>query len=109
MSIMQTLNRNVRADDAYNGVRSGVLAGLLLIAVSSTTGSWGNGWSIGLGGLVTVGGALSYHLLTSVARCPGCSSHVMNFRIPADEVDRKTFVCGRCGTSAYLTEGFYWQ
>lgn len=88
---------------------AGAVAGLVLIIAGFATSSWDNGWMLALFGLVTVGGALSYHLLTSVVRCPTCSSRVINFRIAADDANRKRFSCGRCGTSAYLTEGFYWQ
>jgi hypothetical protein len=88
---------------------AGALCGFALIIAGFATASWDNGWMQALFGLVTVGGALSYHLLTSVMRWPTCSSRVMNFRISADDAERKLFSCSRCGTSAYLTEGFYWQ
>lgn len=88
---------------------AGAVCGLALLVVGFVTSSWDNGWMIALFVLVTVGGALSYHLLTSVVRCPTCSSRVVNFRISAHDVKRKFFLCSHCGTSAYLTEGFYWQ
>lgn len=87
----------------------GAIGGLVFIFAGFATSSWDNGWMQALFVLVTVGGALAYHLLTSVVRCPTCSSRVMNFRISADDADKKLFSCRRCGTSAYLTEGFYWQ
>jgi hypothetical protein len=34
---------------------------------------------------------------------------MVNFGITADDTKRKLFVCRRCGASAYLTEGFFWQ
>jgi DNA-directed RNA polymerase subunit RPC12/RpoP len=60
-------------------------------------------------GIVMVGGPLSYHLLTSIVSCPTCTSRVINLGISADDANRKVFSCSKCGTSAYLTEGFYWQ
>lgn len=58
---------------------------------------------------VVVGGALSYHLLTSMVRCPSCRDRVYNFRIGEAEAKRKIFSCRRCGAKAWLAEGFYWQ
>jgi hypothetical protein len=73
----------------------GMILGLALLAWSIATSSSGP-WTIALFVLVTVGGAISYHVLTSVIRCPGCNA-------------RKVFHCSRCGATAYLTEGFFWQ
>jgi hypothetical protein len=59
--------------------------------------------------VLIVGGAAVYHLVTSIVRCPTCAATVRNFRIQDDDAPRKTFRCARCGTAAYLTEGFFWQ
>jgi hypothetical protein len=88
---------------------AGTLAGMTLIIAIFATSGWNNGIMIWLFCLIVVGGALAYHLLTSLARCPGCRNATSNFRIGADQEKRKVFTCTRCGTSAYLVEGFYWQ
>ena len=101
------LTRRDRGVLAYRLVGAG--CGLTLVVVAFATSSWENGWMIALFGLVTVGGAISYHLLTSVVHCPTCTARVTNFRISADDANRKLFLCRACGTSVYLTEGFYWR
>jgi hypothetical protein len=88
---------------------AGTLGGMTVIVATFVTSSWSNGIMIALFCLVTVGGALAYHVLTSLARCPKCRSVTSNFRIGADDEKRKVFTCPHCGTSAYLAEGFYWQ
>lgn len=88
---------------------AGTAVGLALVVLAVATSSWANGWIIALFGFVTVGGALTYHLLTSMTLCPKCRADMTNFRISFEETKRKLFHCARCGVSAYLTEGFYWQ
>lgn len=88
---------------------AGAAVGLTLAVLAFATSSRANGWIIALFGLVAVGGALSYYLLTSLAPCPKCRTGMTNFRISSEETKRKLFHCGNCGTAAYLTEGFYWQ
>jgi hypothetical protein len=85
------------------------LIGLPLIMLMFATSSWDNGWMIALFCLVTVGGGLAYYMLTSLAPCPKCGRVAGNFRIGIQQEKRKVFCCRRCGTAAYLTEGFYWQ
>jgi hypothetical protein len=87
----------------------GAIGGLLLIAAVFATSSWENGWVIPLFVLVTVGGGIAYHVLTSVVRCPACGSRVFNWGISSEDAKRKLFSCRRCGTVAWLAEGFYWQ
>lgn len=87
----------------------GALVGLPIIAVVFATSSWRNPWVVALYALVTVGGAVGYHLLTSVVRCPACAATVTNWRVASEDATRKLFPCGRCGTVAWLAEGFYWQ
>jgi len=87
----------------------GAAAGFIVIIAAFATSSWRNPWVIGLVCLVVVGGALAYHLLTSIVRCPSCQATVSNHRIAAEEAGRKNFLCKRCGASAWLAEGFYWQ
>ena len=88
---------------------AGPLAGLLIVAAAVAMSSWGNRWVIGLFALVTVGGAIAYHVLTSAVRCPACAGRVFNWRISSEHATRKLFSCRRCGTLAWLAEGFYWQ
>ena len=86
----------------------GALLGLALGAwaiVPESHHPWALAAFVGL----VVGGAALYHLVTSVVRCPACGSTLRNFRIQDDDARRKTFRCARCGTAAYLTEGFFWQ
>lgn len=87
----------------------GAVVGLLVVAAVFATSSWENPWGVASFVLVTVGGALAYHLLTSVVRCPTCASRVANWRISSADATRKLFACRQCGTVAWLAEGFYWQ
>jgi hypothetical protein len=84
------------------------ILGFGLLAWAAATSSWGS-WTIALFVLVVVGGAVSYHVLTSVTRCPSCQARMINLAIASPETRRKLFHCSRCGTIAYLTEGFFWQ
>jgi len=88
---------------------AGAVTGLAIAALAFATASWDRGWVRVLFAVVAVGGAVAYHLLTSVVRCPSCRNGVVNFRIGTVEADRKTFACRRCGHTAWLAEGFYWQ
>jgi hypothetical protein len=67
--------------------------------------------SVAIGFLVLTicGGAVSYHLLTSMVRCPACANRVSNLGIASADAQRKIFLCPHCGTTAWLREGFYWQ
>jgi hypothetical protein len=62
----------------------GMILGLALLAWSIATSSSGP-WTIALFVLVTVGGAISYHVLTSVIRCPGCNARMINISITSHE------------------------
>ena len=84
----------------------GAIVGFVVLVVAFASSGSATVW---LFALVTVGGALSYHLLTSVVRCPACASRVFNLRIASEDAQRKLFSCGRCGATAWLREGFYWQ
>jgi hypothetical protein len=86
----------------------GALLGFALLSWATATSSWGT-WTIALFVLVTVGGAISYHILTAVTRCPGCNTRMINLAITSPETRRKLFRCSHCRTSAFLTEGFFWQ
>jgi len=88
---------------------AGAVTGLAIVVLAFATSSWNRGWVVVLFTVVAVGGAVSYHLLTSVVRCPSCRRRVFNFRIGQPEAKRKTFSCRRCGATAWLAEGFYWQ
>lgn len=88
---------------------AGVAIGAAVIFAAFATSSWDNPWVVVGFILVTVGGAVAYYLLTSIVRCPSCSARLANFRIASDDERQKTFACGRCGSAAYLREGFYWQ
>lgn len=88
---------------------SGAALGLIVVIAAFATSSWSSPWVIGLFSFVIVGGALSYYLLTSIVRCPSCSGTVSNFGIASAGAKRKLFSCVRCGASAWLAEGFYWQ
>lgn len=88
---------------------AGALGGLAFIAWAFATSNWGSTWVIAICGVVTIGGAVSYHVLTSFVRCPTCASLLVNLRISSAEANEKRFLCDKCGTSAYLQEGFYWQ
>jgi hypothetical protein len=87
----------------------GGIVGLGVVAAVFATSSWEHPWVVAAYALVTVGGAAAYHLLTSLVRCPTCAGSVANWRIASDDATRKRFSCGRCGTVAWLAEGFYWQ
>jgi hypothetical protein len=88
---------------------AGAVFGAALIIWAFATSAWDSRWVIGLLVLVTVGGAISYHVLTSIVRCPGCDAIVCNFRVSSEDARRKEFPCRACGRCAYLTEAFYWQ
>ncbi|MEX2125398.1 MAG: hypothetical protein WD795_16005 [Woeseia sp.] len=88
---------------------AGAISGLLIIVAAFATSSWGNGWVVAVFVLITVGGAISYHVLTSVVRCPACAGRVFNWRISSERAKSKLFSCRKCGTLAWLAEGFYWQ
>ena len=88
---------------------AGALGGLALIAWAFASSNWGSTWVMTLFVVITIGGAVSYHVLTSLVRCPTCASRVVNLRISSAEANQKHFLCGKCGASAYLQEGFYWQ
>jgi hypothetical protein len=87
---------------------AGTILGFALLAWSTATSSWGR-WTIALFVLVIVGGAISYHVLTSVTRCPSCNARMINLAITSPETRRKVFHCSHCRAIAYLTEGFFWQ
>lgn len=87
----------------------GALAGLVLMAVAFAMEGWDTPGLIPLFVLVTGGGAISYHVLTSVVACPRCGARMVNFRVPSPDSTRKLFVCRHCAASAYLKEGYYWQ
>lgn len=86
----------------------GAIVGFVVLVVVFATASSSSA-IVWLFALVTVGGALSYHLLTSVVRCPACANRIFNLRIASEDAQRKLFLCGRCGATAWLREGFYWQ
>jgi len=88
---------------------AGTIAGLALAAWTFAASAWNSPWSIGLMLLLLVGGAMSYHVMTSVARCPSCRARMVNFSIGRADALTKPFRCPGCGASAYLTEGFFWQ
>ncbi len=87
----------------------GALAGLAIILFAFVTSSWNSGWVLVLIAVVVIGGAVSYHLLTSMVRCPKCRNGMFNFRIGQVDAKQKIFSCRRCGATAWLAEGFYWQ
>ncbi len=87
----------------------GAIAGLAIIACAFATSSWHSRWVLVLVGVVVIGGAVSYHLLTSIVRCPSCRNGVFNFRIGQIDEKQKIFSCRRCSATAWLAEGFYWQ
>ncbi len=88
---------------------AGAVVGLGIIVFAFATSSWNRAWVLVLIAVVVIGGAVSYHLLTSMVRCPSCKNGVFNFRIGQIEEKRKMFLCRRCGATAWLAEGFYWQ
>lgn len=87
----------------------GALGGLLYVAWMLATSSWNSAWAVAVFCLVTVGGTVAYHLLTSVVSCPACFRRMVNLRILSADANGKSFTCRHCGTNAYMTEGFYWQ
>lgn len=87
----------------------GALAGLAIILFAFATSSWNSGPILVLIAVVIIGGAVSYHLLTSMVRCPTCRNGMFNVRIGQVEAKRKIFSCRHCGAKAWLAEGFYWQ
>lgn len=87
----------------------GALLGLVVIAVASLTASWTQVWVITLFSVIVVGGAFSYHVLTSIVSCPSCGSRMQNLGISSEDAKFKAFKCRQCGASSYLREGFYWQ
>jgi len=87
----------------------GAGAGLAAIAVAFATSSWNNVRMLVFLAVVIIGGAVIYHLLTSMARCPSCANWLFNFRIGKVEARQKNFSCRRCGAQAWLAEGFFWQ
>lgn len=88
---------------------AGAVAGFGLIAFAFAKSSWDKPWILMLFAVVVVGGAVSYHLMTSIVSCPSCGESIVNIRIGQVEDKRKVFTCRRCGTTAWLTEEFYWQ
>jgi hypothetical protein len=87
---------------------AGTILGFGLMAWAAATSSWGR-WTIALLVLVIVGGGVFYHVLTSFTRCPRCNARMVNLAITSPETRRKLFRCSQCSSTAYLTEGFYWQ
>lgn len=87
----------------------GASFGLAFVVWALASSSRKRGWIIALLLAVVVGGAVVYHLLTSIAQCPSCNSRIVDLGIGRAEARRKLFRCDRCGTTAYLTEGFVWQ
>jgi len=88
---------------------AGAVIGAAVFVAAFATSGWESPSVIATFILVTVGGAIAYYLLTSIVRCPSCGVRLTNFRIESDDEKRKTFACGRCGSVAFLCEGFYWQ
>lgn len=87
----------------------GTIAGFAVVIAAFATSSWHSVWMIALVVVVVIGGALSYHLLTSIVRCPACSNAIVNLAIGSVDTKRKHFNCRHCGAQAWLAEGFYWQ
>lgn len=87
----------------------GALVGFAVITWAFATSSWNKEWVLLLVVVLVIGGAVFYHLMTSMVRCPSCRNGVFNFRIGAVEARQKNFLCPRCGAKAWLAEGFYWQ
>ncbi len=86
----------------------GAILGFILVIWAFATSRWSSRWVVGAFVFITVGGAIAYHLLTSIVRCPSCAGMVSNFRIVSADDKRKSFSCRRCGTHSWLAEGFYW-
>ena len=59
-------------------------------------------------GVATVGGALLYHLLTSVRQCVHCGARVGAFAIRRPGPLGKRFTCVSCGLHTESREGFVW-
>jgi hypothetical protein len=87
----------------------GAIAGFTVAATAFATSSWSSEWVVALFVAIVLGGAVSYHLLTSIVRCPVCMRTVVNFGIGSVDAKRKEFRCRSCGATAWLAEGFYWQ
>ena len=87
----------------------GVIVSLALVIAIAATWGWSSAATLVLVALVIGAGALLYHLLTSIVRCPACAGRIYNLRIASDHAKRKLFHCMRCGAVAWLREGFYWQ
>ncbi len=99
-----------RRDQVAFAVRLiGTVVGLSLVAWAFATSSWRRGMTLALLFAVVVGGAVVYHLLTSLARCPACRARTVNLTIGRASEKGKLFRCRRCGAVAYLREGFSWQ
>jgi hypothetical protein len=88
---------------------AGAVTGFAVIAAAAATSSWDDRRVLLLLAFIIVGGAMAYHLLTSIVRCPACRRRVYNFGIGPVDAKRKLFPCGDCGTTAWISEGFYWQ
>ena len=84
---------------------TGAVAGLAIGVLAFAKSSWDSGWVVVLFAFVAVGGAVSYHVLTSAVRCPSCGNGLFNFRIGSEDAKRKIFSCRRCGATAWLAEG----
>jgi hypothetical protein len=88
---------------------AGAVAGFSIIAVAFATSSWNRSWMVMLFAIVVIGGGVGYYLLTSIVRCPACGDGMSNLRIGPVGATRREFSCRRCGATAWLSEGFYWQ
>ncbi len=88
---------------------AGAVAGFSIIAVAFATSSWNTSWVLLLFAIVVIGGAVAYYILTSIVRCPACGDGMTNLRIGPVDAKRREFSCRRCGATAWLSEGFYWQ
>lgn len=59
--------------------------------------------------LIVGGGAVTYHLVTLILRCPSCRGRMVNLGFEPVDAKRKPFSCRRCGAKAWLAGGSYWQ
>jgi hypothetical protein len=59
-------------------------------------------------GGVTVGGAVLYHVLTSVRHCVHCGASITAFAIRKPGPLGKRFSCASCGQHTDSREGFVW-
>jgi hypothetical protein len=109
MSVEEAIHLAKRDRIALYFRLAGPALGVVVATIGFSTSSWSSPWIIGSFGFVVIGGALSYHLLTSIVRCPTCSGALANFRVASADAKRKLFSCDRCGTDSWLAEGFYWQ